>query len=376
MRLLDLFCCEGGAGMGYHRAGFDVFGVDLFGDYMQARYPFRSVKGDVRDVMRTLILGGAIDFSGDNWLYLEDFDAIHASPPCQRYSITNAARQADYPDLIEPVRELIRATGLPYVIENVVGAPLYEPVELCGCMFDLKATDDDGVILHLQRARLFESNVALSAPRPHDHSDHEWVGGCYGGARRDKYEAKYIRKGGYVPPNKAVVEAYMGIDWMTWKGLHQSIPPALHRPPRRPAAQPHRRTGSRMRDHGTYATYQTGCRCDECRWASAEYQRDYRNRRRTEAPAAPIEERRAAKPTDWQRLGNCVGADPDLFFPERGDNAAVAAAKAVCRGCSVRQQCLSYSNSDPIEPLGVWGGAGADERRLMRRAARLAREAS
>ena len=131
-----------------------------------------------------------------------------------------------------------------------------------------------------------------------------------------------------------------------------------------------------MRDHGTYGAYQTGCRCAECRWASAEYQRDYRNRRRSEAPAAPVEERRAAKPTDWQRHGNCVGVDPDLFFPERGDNAAVAQAKAVCRGCSVRQACLEFSNSDPIEPLGVWGGKGAEERRLMRRAARLAREVS
>lgn len=211
-KLLDLFCCEGGASMGYHRAGFDVHGVDLFEDYSQKRYPFPSTKGDVFE-----ILDHSIDLG---------YDAIAASPPCQRYSITNAARQADYPDLIEPTREALQATGLPYVIENVVGAPLIEPVELCGCMFDLKAVDDDGIMLHLQRARLFESNVPISAPRPCDHSDHEWVGGCYGGARRDKYEAKYVRKGGYVPPNKAVVEAYMGIDWMTWKGLHQSIPPA------------------------------------------------------------------------------------------------------------------------------------------------------
>ena len=211
-RILDLFCCEGGAGMGYHRAGFEVVGVDLFEDYTQARYPFDSFRGDVFKVLDRI----------DSW----DFDAIHASPPCQRYSITNASRGHDYPDLVGPTREALQATGLPYVIENVVGAPLVDPVELCGCMFDLKARDDDGVMLHLQRARLFESNVPLSAPGPHDHSDHEWVGGCYGGARRDKYEAKYVRKGGYVPPNKAVVEAYMGIDWMTWKGLHQAIPPA------------------------------------------------------------------------------------------------------------------------------------------------------
>lgn len=209
-KLLDLFCCEGGASMGYHRAGFDVTGVDLFEDYSQKRYPFPSIKGDALAYLKRCL----------------GYDVIVASPPCQKYSITNAARQADYPDLIGPVRDLLIDTGKPYVIENVVGAPLVNPVELCGCMFDLKATDDDGITLHLQRARLFESNMDISAPRPHNHSEHQWVGGCYGGARRDKYEARYVRKGGYVPPNKKVVEEYMGIDWMTWKGLYQSIPPA------------------------------------------------------------------------------------------------------------------------------------------------------
>lgn len=212
-KLLDLFCCEGGASMGYHRAGFDVYGVDLFEDYNQKRYPFPSHKGDVFEFFTY-------------FAHFDDFDAIAASPPCQKYSITNAARNADYPDLIGPVRELLQDIGLPYVIENVVGAPLNDPVELCGCMFDLKAVDTDGITLHLQRPRLFETNWDLTAPRGHDHSEHKWVGGCYGGARRDKYEAKYVRKGGYVPRDKTVVEAYMGIDWMTWKGLHQSIPPA------------------------------------------------------------------------------------------------------------------------------------------------------
>jgi DNA (cytosine-5)-methyltransferase 1 len=221
-KLLDLFCCEGGASMGYHRAGWDVYGLDLFEDYSQKRYPFPSFRGDW---LRFGRMFEPMKFSNGEHLYWWDFDAYAASPPCQRYSITNAARQADYPDLIGPVRTALRQTHKPYVIENVVGAPLIDPVELCGCMFNLKARDDDGIMLHLQRARLFESNVPLDQPA-HDHSDHEWVGGCYGGARRDKYEAKYVRKGGYVPKNKAVVEAYMGIDWMTWKGLHQSIPPA------------------------------------------------------------------------------------------------------------------------------------------------------
>lgn len=207
----DLFCCEGGTSWGYHRAGFAVLGVDLFEQYNQKRYPFASIKDDWRRGM---------DFIMNNY----NVAAWHASPPCQRYSITNAARQADYPDLIGPVREALQETGLPYVIENVVGAPLDNPVELCGCMFNLTAVDDDGIKLHLQRTRLFESNVPLIQPL-HDHSDHEWVAGAYGGARRDKYEAKYVRKGGYVPRNKAVVEELMGIDWMTWKGLYQAIPP-------------------------------------------------------------------------------------------------------------------------------------------------------
>lgn len=109
-KILDLFCCEGGAGMGYHRAGFDVFGVDLFEDYTQARYPFPSYRCDALATMRHLLDGYLVPFQGER-LGLEDFDAIHASPPCQRYSITNAARKADYPDLIAPTRLALQATG-------------------------------------------------------------------------------------------------------------------------------------------------------------------------------------------------------------------------------------------------------------------------
>lgn len=194
--------------MGYHRAGFDVDGWDLFEDHSQKRYPFPSTKSDWKR--------GLDDLTG--------VAVVTASPPCWKYSITNH-NDRDYPDLIGEVREALVSTGLPYVIENVVGAPLEDPIELCGCMFDLTAVDDDGIKLHLQRTRLFESNIPLEQPA-HDHSEHEWVAGSYGGARRDKYEAKYVRKGGYVPRNKAVVEELMGIDWMTWKGLYQAIPPA------------------------------------------------------------------------------------------------------------------------------------------------------
>lgn len=212
-KLLDLYCCEGGASTGYSRAGFDVFGVDLFDDYTQRRYPFPSHKGD------------AIAYLLD---HADEYEVIVGSPPCQHASAgTRALRSQgrEYPRWIERTREALIATGKPYIIENVRGAELIDPIELCGCMFDLTAVDDDGILLHLQRPRRFESNVPLSAPRPCDHSDHEWVGGSYGGARRDKYEAKYVRHGGYVP-SKAVQERLLGIDWMTQKGLFQAIPPA------------------------------------------------------------------------------------------------------------------------------------------------------
>lgn len=213
--LVDLFCCEGGASIGYHRAGFAVYGGDLFEDYSQKRYPFPSFKGDWQDALF-------------HWLGRLPVAAVHASPPCQRHSAgTRAGDRSKYPDLIEPTREVLEATGLPYVIENVVGAPLNNPTRLCGCMFGLTAVDTDGIKLHLERPRLFEANFPLPTVQPcTECGTHEWVGGCYGGARRDKYEAKYVRKGGYVPKDKAVVQELMGITHMTWKGMYQSLPPA------------------------------------------------------------------------------------------------------------------------------------------------------
>ena len=226
-KLLDLYCCEGGASEGYRRAGFDVYGVDLFEDYSQKRYPFPSVRSDVIDVLnRMLYLLTAEDFDNGGHLGLDDFAAISASPPCQRHSAgTRSGDRTKYPDLIGPTRKLLVETGLPYVIENVEGAPLESPVMLCGRMFGLSATDDDGTHLVLDRHRMFESNVWLTAPEHPKHGD-EQVAGVYGGARRDKWEAKHVRGGGYVPPNKKVAQELLGIDWMTWKGMHQSIPPA------------------------------------------------------------------------------------------------------------------------------------------------------
>lgn len=107
-KLLDLFCCEGGAGMGYHHAGFDVFGVDI---EKQRRYPFAFHHGDALVVVRRLLLGEAVPFMRPDgeleWLTLSDFAAIHASPPCQAYSVTKHSHSNTHPELIVPTRELL-----------------------------------------------------------------------------------------------------------------------------------------------------------------------------------------------------------------------------------------------------------------------------
>src|ERR1035441_3064065 len=120
-RLCDLGCGAGGASAGYAQAGFEVFGVDIV---EQPHYPFTFMQFDMTAITPL-------------WL-TQNFDAVSVSPPCQGYSVTRHFQPdvaARYPRLIEPVRELLKASGLPYVIENVVGAPLVNPVWLCGCHF-------------------------------------------------------------------------------------------------------------------------------------------------------------------------------------------------------------------------------------------------
>jgi DNA (cytosine-5)-methyltransferase 1 len=223
INVFDIFCCCGGASMGYHLAGCNVVGADIFEDYSQKSYPFRSFKMDWHDAL--LKFGRYADL-------------VHTSPPCQRYSITNAARKADYPDLVGPVREALIANGKPWVIENVLRAPLIDPVELCGCMFNLTAEDDDGTLLHMWRPRIFETSFPVVQPvmgdlkvrygihavHSREYHAHEHVAGSYGGARRNRLEAKKVRKGGYVP-SKAVQQRLMGIDWTAEKAMHQAIPP-------------------------------------------------------------------------------------------------------------------------------------------------------
>jgi DNA (cytosine-5)-methyltransferase 1 len=204
--------------MGYHRAGFDVVGVDI---NPQPHYPFEFIQADALETLRRRDVG--------EW-YWSEFDAIHASPPCQAYSIaTNAAKfNKSHPDLVAAVRDLLEATGLPWVIENVPRAPLRTTVELCGASFGLTATDLDSTPLVLRRHRLFESNVMILQPACHcGHYKRRGIGigGVYGGGPENRSNADRHFDGGYTPP-QSVRRELMGIDWMTGQELNNAVPPA------------------------------------------------------------------------------------------------------------------------------------------------------
>lgn len=188
-RLLDLFCKAGGAARGYQRAGFYVVGVDI---EPQPRYA-----GD------EFVQADALTFP------LDGFDAIHASPPCQAYSSTQRIRSNTHPDLIGETRTRLARLGVPFVIENVVGAPLLYPIELCGAMFGLRT----------YRHRLFESNVVLGIPPHPTHlaptrkmgrapaaGDFMHIVGNFSGA--------------------AMAREIMECPWMTRDELREAVPPA------------------------------------------------------------------------------------------------------------------------------------------------------
>lgn len=202
-RLLDLFSCAGGAGMGYHRAGFDVTGVDID---PQPNYPFTFIQADALEL-------------DPEWV--ASFDVIHASPPCQSYSdLAKRNGNADeWPRLIEPVRDMLEATGQPYIIENVEGAPLLDPVVLCGTMFKG---------LRVIRHRLFESNIALEVPLHGKHPlvfTHDKRKSHYGKLNQDHSFVQVTGGGNCTMKNAR--DAMGGIDWMKTKTeLNESIPPA------------------------------------------------------------------------------------------------------------------------------------------------------
>lgn len=224
--VLDLFCCEGGAARGYQNAGFTVLGVDLLPKFQKRYAGDGFLAMDALEALRTLIRGGSLTFSNGQTITLKDIAFIHLSPPCQAYSVTKNSHSTKHPELIEPARALAIESGLPYVIENVVGAPLLDPITLCWTMFYTPGSvqDTDGTPLQMFRHRLFESNFIRTTPGACEHVSDMQVAGSYGGARRDKWEARHVRKGGYVPA-KEIQQELLGIDWMTVFGMYQSLPP-------------------------------------------------------------------------------------------------------------------------------------------------------
>lgn len=195
--LLDLFCGAGGCAMGYHRAGFRVVGVDI---KPQKNYPFEFIHGDAMEVCRDI--GG-------------DFDVIHASPPCQHYSVSRTIHNSGdrHPDMVPETRDVLQSTGRQWVIENVLGAPLSRPVMLCGTHFGLKVL----------RHRFFESSCFLMAPG--QSCRHPSQGnGCVATGRSAK-DGQFMTIAGHFS-SIAVARRCMGIDWMTRDELCQAIPPA------------------------------------------------------------------------------------------------------------------------------------------------------
>jgi DNA (cytosine-5)-methyltransferase 1 len=218
-KLLDLFCGAGGAGMGYHRAGFDVVGVDI---NPQPHYPFEFHQADAMRVLSDITLSGSDRVLGR-------FDAIHASPPCQGYSRMRHLpwlKGKVYPLLIAPVRERLQAIGVPWVIENVEDAPLHRRstlfgdhgVLLCGTMIGLP----------MYRHRPFESSFPIPQPehRPHQHVIAP--GRMFGDRQRVATVSGFVADPTYHGPgrNGDDVKRAMGIDWMTRDELAQAIPPA------------------------------------------------------------------------------------------------------------------------------------------------------
>lgn len=204
--ILDLFCGGGGASRGYYDAGFDVIGVDI---NPQPNYPYEFHQGDFREVFYEL---------------KHRVDAVHGSPPCQKYSKGLAGvnaklgRQLNHPDFVPTTQQMFDSSGLPFIIENVPGAPLRNPTVLCGSSFGLP----------IRRHRLFETSFFVES-MPCDHSwQNEYK---YPSNAKDKYgnyrKSRVVQVYGISSQkNYQLWPEAMGIDWMTPKELSQSIPPA------------------------------------------------------------------------------------------------------------------------------------------------------
>lgn len=220
MKVLDLFCCEGGASEGYAQAGASmVVGVDW---KAQPRYPFGFIRADV--------LGLDVRF-------LRQFDLIHASPPCQfgtelRHA-PNARGAEGHLNLIPATRELLQAAGVPYVIENVPDVAraghLIDPVMLNGFMFGLGCTTSAGVRFHLERERWFETSWGLRTRTGWTRQTP--VVGVYGGHVRNR-SAEHGGRGTVDFPGEdrpALAREAMQMRWATMNGMSEAIPPAFTR---------------------------------------------------------------------------------------------------------------------------------------------------
>lgn len=200
-RMLDLFCCAGGAAVGYSRAGFEVVGVDIT---PQPNYPFE------------FILADALSLDAN---FIDSFDAVHASPPCQSYSDL-AKRNANgdmWPRLIEPVREMLLRSGLPYIIENVDNAPLLNAVTLCGTMFPG---------LRVLRHRLFEANFEIIPPPHKKHPKvHTFDRRKSHFGQTDEWK-DFVQVTGGGNCTLAAARDAMGISWMSKSEINEAIPPA------------------------------------------------------------------------------------------------------------------------------------------------------
>ncbi|MGY0463286.1 SAM-dependent methyltransferase [Kitasatospora sp. cg17-2] len=216
MTVLDAYCCQGGAGMGYWLAGYDVLGVDLTG---QPRYPFRFVQGD------------AVAFITEHG---HGFDFVHASPPCQAQSLTWRINKREHPRLIAPTRTALEGTGRPWVIENVTEArdDLRDPVTLCGTMFGLRT----------YRHRLFEPGGGLTITPP-QHPEHTAPNAKMGRPVADGEFMHVVGNFSDVPLARS--EAVMGMPWATRDGLREAIPPAYTRFIGHQAARQHGATAAR-----------------------------------------------------------------------------------------------------------------------------------
>lgn len=206
-RLLDACCCDGGATRGYQVAGFRVTGIDI--------NPQPNYCGD------EFIQGDAISYIREHG---HEYEAGVGSPPCQKYTPLNAYNHKEYPDLIAPMREAMRATGRPYVIENVeaAAAELIDPIMLCGPMFDL----------NIYRHRLFETGNGFTLTEP-EHPQHLWL--CTRNGYLPTPERPFMSIHGGKHSRAWVMKAaeVMGVPWMvdadtkrSIRSVCEAIPPA------------------------------------------------------------------------------------------------------------------------------------------------------